>query len=168
MNPQTQTAVWKRPNYLVALLRIIWKEKGSDVAASEMDEVRVVNVLLIGESRYSFSFCLSPLAKVGCECHFAESRQEVVLILGCTKLDIVLSLNTQQTLADLMALLAGWCSSMFYRLPVEEGCWWLPVLRNGESCLGAAAFRSNEFTRVLAEIVKEMTADAAARRPAAT
>jgi len=133
-----------------------------------MDEVRAVNVLLIGESRHSFSFCLSPLAKVGCECHFAESRQEVVHILGCTKLDIVLSLNTQQTLADLTALLAGSCSRMFHRLPVEEGCWWLPVLRNGESCLDAAAFRSNEFTCVLAEIVKEMTADAAARRPAAT
>ena len=146
----------------------LWKEKGADVAASEMDEVRAVNVLLIGESRHSFSFCLSPLAEVGCECHFAESLQEIVHILGRAKVDIVLSLNTQQSLAELTGLLAGSCSNMFHRLPVEEGCWWMPVLRNGESCLGAAAFRSNEFIRVFAEIVRVMTADAAARRPAAT
>jgi len=133
-----------------------------------MDKIRTVNVLLIGESRHSFSFCLSPLAEVGCECHFAESLQEIVHILGRAKVDIVLSLNTQQSLAELTGLLAGSCSSMFHRLPVEEGCWWMPVLRNGESCLGAAAFRSNEFIRVFAEIVRVMTADAAARRPAAT
>src|SRR6516225_2972585 len=30
-------------------------------------------------------------------------------------------------------------------LPVEEGCWWLPVLQNGEDCLGTAAFRPNQF-----------------------
>ncbi len=133
-----------------------------------MDEIRAVNVLLIGESRHSFSFCLSPLTKVGCECHFADSRQEIVHILGRAKLDIVLSLNTQQSLAELTALLAGSCSSMFYRLPVEEGCWWLPVLRNGERCLGAPALRSIEFARALAEIVRGMSAEAAARRPAAT
>jgi hypothetical protein len=133
-----------------------------------MDRIRPINVLLIGESRHSFSFCLSPLAEVGCECHFAESLQEIIYILGRAKVDIVLSLNTQQSLAELTALLAGSCSSLFHRLPVEEGCWWLPVLRNGESCLGAAAFRSNEFTRVLAQIVRGMTADAAARRPPAT
>jgi hypothetical protein len=133
-----------------------------------MDQIRPINVLLIGESRHSFSICLSPLAEVGCECHFAESPQEIVDILGRAKVDIVLSLNTQQSLAELTALLAGSCSSMFHKLTVEEGCWWLPVFRNGESCLGAAAFRSNEFARVLAQIVRGMTADAAARRPAAT
>jgi hypothetical protein len=132
------------------------------------DEIRTVNVLLIGESRYSLWLCRPFLAKVGCECHFADSRQEIVHILGRAKLDIVLSLNTQQSLAELTTLLAGACSSMFYRLPAEEGCWWLPVLRNGERCLGAPVFRSSEFTRALGEIVRGISADAAARRPAAT
>jgi hypothetical protein len=134
-----------------------------------MDQTHPINVLLIGESCYSLSLCHSLLTKLGCTCHFAQSCKEIVDILSYSKLDIVLSLNPQQSMAELLALLAGSsCSSMFYRLPVEEGCWWLPVLRNGESCLGAAAFRSNEFTRVLAEIVRRITADAAARRPAVT
>jgi hypothetical protein len=143
------------------------RNRGADVGASETDGIRTVKVLLIGESRYSFSFCQSLLAKVGCECHIAESRQEIVHILGHAKLDIVLSVSTQQSLAELTALLAGSCSSMFHRLPVEEGCWWLPVVRSGESCLGAPAFRSSEFTRALADIVREMTSEAAARRPTA-
>ncbi len=56
---------------------------------------------------------------------------------------------------------------MFHRLVVEEGCWRLPVLKNGESCFGAAAFRSSEFTRVLGEIVTGIIEDATARRPVA-
>jgi len=144
------------------------ERQGADVATSEMDQIRLVNVLLIVESRYSLSVCRPLLVKVGCTCHFAESRKEIDHILARTRLDIVLSLNPQGSLAELTALLAGSCSSMFYRLPVEEGCWWLPALRKGERCLGAPAFRSNEFTRAIAEIVRSITVDAAPRRPAAT
>ena len=65
----------------------------------------------------------------------------------------------------MLALLAGLRVSMFYMLPVEEGCWWLPVLRNGENCLGTPAIRTTEFTYVLIEIIKGIAADAASSRP---
>jgi len=41
-------------------------------------------------------------------------------------------------------------------LPVEEGCGWLPVLQNDEDCLGAAAFRPNQFSHVFAEVVRRI------------
>jgi hypothetical protein len=132
-----------------------------------MHQIRPINVLLIGESRYSSSLCHPLLTKLGCTCHIAESCKEIVHILSVAKLDIVLSLNPQQSLAELTALLAGSCSIMFHKLPAEEGCWWLPDVRSGESCLGAPAFSSSEFTRALADIVREMTSEAAARRPTA-
>ena len=78
-----------------------------------------------------------------------------------TKVDIVFSLNAQENLSELMAQLAGSCVTMFHRLPVEEGCWWLPVLRYGENCLGTAAFRPGEFTGVFPEFVKSIVTDAA-------
>jgi len=115
------------------------------MSRSKVDEARKVNVLLIGESPRLFSFCRSPLEWAGCQCHFAESHEEISRFLRYTKLDIVLSLNAHKGLSAMMALLADSRVSMFYRLPVEEGCWWVPVFRNGENCLGTPAFRPSEF-----------------------
>lgn len=67
----------------------------------------------------------------------------------------------------MMAMLAGSRVTMFHMLPVEESCWWLPVLRYGENCLGTPAFRPREFTYVLAEIVKGINADVASSGPSA-
>jgi hypothetical protein len=126
-----------------------------------MDETRKANVFLIGESPCLFSLCQSPLEKAGCQCHCAESHREMGKLLSHVKPDIVLSLNAQRGLSEIVALLAGSRVSLFHRLPVEQGCWWLPVLRNGDNCLGAAAFRPNEFAFVLSEIVKSIIKDVA-------
>jgi hypothetical protein len=50
------------------------------------------------------------------------SRREVGKLLGHTKLDIVLSSNTHQSLSEMMDLLAGLRVSMFQMLLVEESC----------------------------------------------
>ncbi len=76
------------------------------------------------------------------------------------------SLNTQR-LSEMMATLEGSSVTMFHMLPVEESCWWLPVLRYGENCLGAPAFRSREFTYVFVEIIEGMIAEGASRGPSA-
>jgi len=130
------------------------------MSASTVGETRKINVLVVGESPRLFS-SFRRLERLGCECHFAESHREVSALLSHTKLDIVLSLYTQERLSQMMALLAGLRVSMFYMLPVEEGCWWLPVLRNGENCLGTPAIHTTEFTYVLIEIIKGITTDAA-------
>ncbi len=137
-----------------------WGDQEDVTSGSQVDETRKPNVLLIGESPYLLSLWRPPLAKAGCQCHFAESHQEMGKLLRHTELDIVLSLNGQHGLSKIVALLAGSRVSMFHRVPVEEGCWWLPVLRNGHNCLGAAAFRPNEFTCVFSEIVKGIITEA--------
>jgi len=140
-----------------------WGDQEDVTSGSQVDETRKPNVLLIGESPYLLSLWRPPLAKAGCQCHFAESHQETAKLLTHTELDIVLSLNGQHSLSKIVALLAGSHVSMFHRVPVEEGCWWLPVLRNGHNCLGAAAFRPNEFTCVFSEIVKSIITEATLR-----
>jgi hypothetical protein len=130
-------------------------------------ESRKVNVLLVGESLHLFS-SFRRLEKLGCQCHFAESHREVSELLTHTKLDIVLSLNMHQSLSEMTAMLAGSRVAMFHMLPVEEGWWWLPVLRYGEHCLGTSAFRPSEFTYVLTEIIKGIIADAASSGPSAS
>jgi hypothetical protein len=124
------------------------------------DESRKVSILLVGESLHLCS-PFRRLEKLECECHFAESHQEVGKLLSHTKLDIVLSIYTHQSLSEMTALLAGSRVTMFHMLPVEESCWWLPVLRNGDHCLGAPAIRPSEFTCVLVEIIKDIIREAA-------
>jgi len=123
--------------------------------------MRTINVLVIGENPDSFLFCQAPLEKVGCQCHFAESREEISELVSHTKLDIVLTIGVCPNLSALVSLFAGSTVSMFYRLPVEEGSWWLPVLRRGQDCLGAAAFRTKEFSQVFAELVRTIAVDGA-------
>jgi len=134
------------------------------MSASTVGETRKIKVLVVGDSPHLFS-SFRRLERLGCECHFAESHREVSALLSHTKLDIVLSLYTHQRLSQMMALLAGRRVSMFYMLPAEKGCWWLPVLRNGENCLGTPAIRTTEFTYVLIEIIKGIATDAASSQP---
>ena len=58
----------------------------------------------------------------------------------------------------LVSGLAGSETSIFYTLPVENGCWWLPVLRRGQDCHGTPAFRRNEFPFELERILRWQTA----------
>lgn len=111
---------------------------------------------MVGECPHLFIFPRSPLGRVGCHCYFASSHREVRKLLSRTKFDIVLSLNTYQSLSKLTHLLTGLRISMFHMLLVEEGCWWLPVVRNGKDCLGDPAMSPQEFTYVLAEVVREI------------
>ena len=123
-------------------------------AAQPVEGLRV-SVALVGEHSCLFS-PLVFLQKMGCECHFAESNQELKNLLRHTKLDIVLSLNTHHRLFQMMSLFAGLPINMFHLLPVEEGGWWLPVLRVGQDCLGAHAVRTKEFSKVLTVMVKDI------------
>jgi hypothetical protein len=123
-------------------------------AAQALEGVRV-SVLLVGEHPCLFS-PIAFLEKMGCECHFGESNQELRNLLGHIKLDIVLSLNTRHRLLEIMSLLAGLPINMFHLSPVEEGGWWLPVLREGEDCLGVDAVRTREFSKVLTVMVRDI------------
>jgi hypothetical protein len=124
-------------------------------AAQPVEGLRV-RVVLVGEHSCLFS-PLVLLEKIGCKCHFAEFNQELRNLLRHTKLDIVLTLNTHHRLFEIMmSLFAGLPINMFYLLPVEEGGWWLPVLRVGQDCLGAHAVRTKDFSKVLTVMVRDV------------
>ncbi len=105
------------------------------MSALTVGAARRINVLVVGDYTHLFS-SFRTVEKARCQWHFAKSHQEVRTVLTYTALDIVLSIYSHQSHAEMMALLAGLRVSMFYILPVEEGCWWLPVLRNGENRFG--------------------------------
>ena len=134
--------------------------------ASTVVAARKINILVVGESPHAFSL-FRPLEKIRYQWHFARSHQEVAALLGHIALDIVINTYTHHSHSEMLALLTGLRVSMFYVLPVEAGCWCLPVLRNGENCLGTPAFRPRELTYVLAEIVRSINTDAVSNNRAA-
>jgi hypothetical protein len=75
-----------------------------------------------------------------------------------TQFDLVLcDLNAERVSKSLLvsSLMAS-RSTLFYSLPVERGCWWLPAVRQGEYCLGAPALSPREFAAAIDELSLEL------------
>lgn len=119
----------------------------------------VTQVLLLGIGVTSASTCVGWLRLRGCEFHFATSYREACELLRRCNFNLVLS---EMRLADgsaypLLARLMGTHSTLFFRVTVYQGCWWLPGLVRGQSCWGAPALRPREFAQVLDDIVEGMS-----------
>jgi hypothetical protein len=124
----------------------------------------IIRVLLVGEKPEESLDFLRLFERNGCQCHFAKSEQEVAELLVASEFDIVLSTRriSGGNLHRLVALLLGSRASLFHSLRVEEGYWWLPVLRLGKECLGTSAVRGGDFSRVLEQLLMQIRADGAA------
>ena len=88
-------------------------------------------------------------------------------MLIASEFDIVLSAHriSDGSIHQLVALLSGSHASMFYSWRVEEGYWWLPVLRLGKECLGTPALRGGEFVHVLDQLLMWIKSTTAAPLP---
>jgi hypothetical protein len=128
-----------------------------------MNDLNAVRVLLVSSSPQLFFICQQHLERNGCYCEFANCEQEVWVMLEQNQFDLVLAVhNTRGANTECLGgLLTGSRTSLFFALPVEQSCWWVPILRLGQDCFGAPALRPGEFTIALDEILKEIRADAA-------
>ena len=128
-----------------------------------LDEEGTVEVLLVGDGPQVFSLSRGQLESKGCRCHFARSQRGLEELLNQRQFDIVLTMHRIEGGSTdwLGAALSGSRTTLFYALPVEVGCWWVPVLRIGTECLGSPALRPREFSYVLNEIVEEIRTTAA-------
>jgi hypothetical protein len=136
------------------------EENRARTAHSGEGDRALVKVLLAGDSPQVFSLARRRLERKGCQCHFARSQRELEQLLNRTDFDIVLTMHRIEGrgAGSLGALLLGSRTTLFYALPVEVGCWWVPVLRIGAECVGVSALRPSEFSDVLDELVEEISA----------
>ncbi len=115
-------------------------------------------VLLLRSDPAGSSALMDRLQQSGCECRVA-AFQEGMTLLTRQHFHVVLS---QFGVADihahrLISQLTGSDTSLFFRLEVEDGCWWLPAVITGKNCWGAPAIRPKDFHPVLKEILEQMT-----------
>lgn len=127
----------------------------------------IIRVLLVGEEPQECLVSRRLFERNGCQCHFAKSEGEVAELLIASEFDIVLSTHriSGGNLSRLVALLLGSRASLFYSLRVEEGYWWLPVLKLGKECLGTPAVRGGDFSYVLDQLLAQIRASGTARLP---
>ena len=101
---------------------------------------RILKALLIGENPQGSSHSATRLQRRGCECSFATSYPEACASLRGQGFEVVLSPTRLRgvTVFPLIDLLEGSEVTLFYSHAVEQGCWWLPALRHGESAVRIA------------------------------
>ena len=121
-------------------------------------------VLLIGESARSFSHIALRLERHGCVCRFAESYEQARELIEKETFSLVLSVipPRENAISQLTEKMIGTEASIYYAQPVEDSCWWLPALRQGERCFGTPALRPSEFANVLDREVERLQAVAPA------
>ncbi|MGD0957761.1 MAG: hypothetical protein ABR953_13170 [Candidatus Acidiferrales bacterium] len=120
--------------------------------------VNTTRVLLIAASPMGVSFLVTRLKKWACDICFTSSCKEAQAFVSNQQFDLVLS---EFRLRDgscysLTNLLIGSNTTLVYSYPVETGCWWLPAVRNGESCWGSRAMQPSEFMGFLDDTLKEI------------
>jgi len=115
-----------------------------------------VRVLLLGETAKASSHLLWHLEQRGCYCWFASSAEQSIALFKKHRFPLILSTNPMRQATQMVSLLGQSNCSVFYAYPVETGCWWLPLMKDGQKCLGAPALRPREFIGVLDQMLKEI------------
>jgi hypothetical protein len=115
-------------------------------------------ILLIAGSPMGISFLAARLEKRACEIHFCSSCKEANGFVSNQRFDLVLGeLRLWDRSSDpLAASLIGSRTTLVYSYPVETGCWWLPAVKNGQSCWGSLAMQPSEFIGFLDDILKDI------------
>ncbi len=117
-----------------------------------MDAIQF-KVLLLGENHSGWVRLQKQLEKRGCRCWFARSANEALTLHGPRDYDLILTSVPVAQIDSCLAELGGFQPDVFYCHPVEDGCWWLPVVRHGRKCFGAPGVRGTEFLEVLERII---------------
>ena len=115
----------------------------------------LVRVLLVGESRIGFSSLLERLQKSGCQCLFTTSCVEGAHLVADSSFDLVLCSGQMDGSQDLVRAVRDSNATLFRYVLVEDGCWWVPAVRQGEQCACAPALRPSEFAKALDTMVRE-------------
>ncbi len=113
-------------------------------------------MLFVGEYPSLSASLARVLNALGCECRYAKTCEQALAAMHKRNFRVVLSKpkladgNARELISATEAN-SGW---LFLSFPVEDGCWWIPVMENGQLCVEAVALHSREFSKSLLNILK--------------
>lgn len=114
-----------------------------------------VDVLLVGDSARNASNLHEHLKRHGCFLCYATSCKEAVELFKTRAFDLVLSefMLSDGTAYQLMPLLRGSETTMFFSNAVEDSCWWMNAILRGEDRSHDPGMRPREFRVLLDQIL---------------
>jgi len=119
-----------------------------------------IHALLVG--RTHSTYLRAYLERRGCLCAVASCAEEGTALFQVHRFRLILSMNLFRQARRMAAHLEQTNCSVFCAVPVESGCWWVPILQDGRVCFGASALRPREFTSLLDRTLQEMRGECAA------
>jgi hypothetical protein len=117
-----------------------------------------IKVLLLGESESATSELLRFMERRGCACFFATPPTAGNLLKSHV-FDLVLSVAPLKQADSLIRMLGGTACRIFYRFPVEDSCWWVPLDGETVKSIGRPALRCSEFPASLEQILRDIKED---------
>lgn len=120
-----------------------------------MKNAPTVAVLLVGDRARNSPILQDHLQRRGCAIFFAASCKEAQKILRERHYDLVLSefMLSDGSAYQLMPCLRGTDTTMFFSNAVENGCWWLNAIFEGEDRTEKPGMRPAQFGIVLDKIL---------------
>jgi hypothetical protein len=121
-----------------------------------------VGVLFVDDSPVPSASVARVLCSLRCGWSYAGSCEEALAAMEERTFQVVLSKfkladGSRRRLIPAVQIASAW---LFLSFPVEDGCWWLPVIEAGRLSVKAAALHSGEFRSALVKIVKAKVAGA--------
>lgn len=122
----------------------------------------VAEVLFVGDYPVPSASLARLLSSLRCEWRYVTSSEKALTAMEERHFRVVLSKSkladgSGRRLIPAVQSASGW---LFLSFPVEDGCWWIPVVEAGRRSVEAMALHSRDFHSALEKIVKSMVVDA--------
>jgi hypothetical protein len=115
-------------------------------------EQGAANVLLIGENEQSWWHLARRLGHLGCRPWFASTTEEARALIDQHSFRLILSTRPVTKRSPLMQMVEPECS-VFYSVPVEDGCLWFQAAPESVSASRLSAVRPREFVNILSSLI---------------
>lgn len=115
---------------------------------------RPVRVLLVGGGSVGNWPFAERLEQSGYHCECVATCLDAAHLMADGLFDLALCSVRMKGFELLRSAVSHSSTSLFRYVLVEDGCWWLPTVLRGESCLNAPAFRGTEFAGALDTMIK--------------
>jgi CheY-like chemotaxis protein len=116
-----------------------------------------LTVLLVGKGPRKSPILQNYLEKRGCNVCFATSQEEAIELFHLRRFDVVLSefMLADGTAYQLIPPLLGTNTTMFFSNAVEDGCWWMTAVFDGQDLSSNPGMRPAQFARRLDQILSD-------------
>lgn len=121
-------------------------------------EQDLLDILIIGENQQRCCHLIKALEQLKCRCWFASEAEEIRAALDRHNFRLVLSTRPVTDGGALLLLLCKPNRTVFYSIPVENGCLWFRAFPEIVAGQRLSAVRADAFARLLTDLIPRLKA----------